>query len=137
MDVRRVYVSDDSCDVYVICSRLLDHGIRENRRDSQPFPSTGAAGRVEVWAAEQDADRAECLLIDWKVKPGAADSTVRRLQFSLLGIFVVITLVAVLLGTGVDFEASQIVWVVASVLFWFIISAAAIRRWYGRRSERN
>jgi hypothetical protein len=138
MDVRRVYVSDDFYDAGLICNRLQSEGIRAQIvGDALPYVGTGAAGRVEVWADERDADRAECLLIEWNVKPRNSEPGTRRFQFSLLGLLVVVTAVAVLLGNAVDPQAFQVAWGVVALLFWGTIFFAVIRRWLGRRKKRK
>ena len=136
MDVRRVYVSDDFYDAGLIRNRLESEGIRAQIvGDALPYVGTGAAGRIEVWAEAQDADRAEQLLIEWNVKSRASEPKPRRFQFSLFGLLLVLTAVAVALGTILDPDASQVLWGVAGLLFWGTIFVVTMRRWCGRRSR--
>jgi len=135
VDVRRVYVSDDFHDAGLIRNRLESAGIRAQVvGDALPYVGTGAAGRVEVWTEERDADRAEQLLTEWNVKSRASEPRSRRFQFSLFGLLLVLTAVAVDLGTVLDPDASQVLWAVAGLLFWSTIFVVTMRRWFGRRS---
>jgi hypothetical protein len=133
-DISRVYVSDDLYDARLICNRLVSEGVRARIvGDALPYIGSGTAGRVEVWVDEQDGDRAEGLLTAWNVKTHASEPKTRRFQFSLLGIFLLVTMVAALLGVAVDPQASQVVWGAVAVLFWVTIFVVFIRRRFGRR----
>ena len=136
MDVRRVYVSDDFYDAGLIRNRLESEGIRaQTVGDALPYVGTGAAGRVEVWVEEPDADRAEQLLIEWNVKSSASEPRTRRFQFSLLALLLLFTTVAIVLGAVVDLQAFQVFWGVVTLLFWGTVYFAAMRRWLGRRKD--
>ena len=136
MDVRRVYVSDDFYDAGLIRNRLESEGIRaQTVGDALPYVGTGSAGRVEVWVVEEDADRAEQLLIEWNVKSRASEPRPRRFQFSLFGLLLVLTTVAIVLGAVVDLQGFQVFWGVAALLFWGTVYFAAMRRWLGRRED--
>jgi len=136
VDVRRVYVTDDFYDAGLIGNRLESEGIRAQIvGDALPYVGTGAVGGIEVWVAAQDADRAEQLLIEWNVKSRASEPRPRRFQFSLFWLLLVLTAVAVVLGTVLDPDASQVFWGVAGLLFWGTVFFATMRRWIGRRKE--
>jgi hypothetical protein len=135
MDVRRVYVSDSFSDASLICNRLESEGIRAQAVGAAlPYVGTGAAGSVDVWANEEDADRAEQLLLEWNVKGRASEPRARRFQFSLFGLLLALTAVAVALGTVFHPNASQLFWGIASVLLWGTVLVATMRRWWGRRT---
>jgi hypothetical protein len=136
VEVRCVYVSENLSDAGLKRNRLEDEGIRAQIvGDALPYVGTGAVGRVEVWAEEQDADRAEQLLMEWNVKSRASEQRPGRFQFSLFGLLLVPTAVAVALGTALDPDGSQILWGAVGLLFWGTIFVATMRRWHGRTTQ--
>jgi hypothetical protein len=130
MSVRLVYVSADPRDAHLVCNRLAENDVRARMvGDFLPYLGVGAAGRAEVWADEQDSDRAERLLIEWGLKAQVSESQPGRPQFSLAAVLLFVTLVAVLLAIAVsDSQIVHAVGNIAAIVVWFTILALTIRR---------